>query len=856
MKRHSLFSLFSKSLCALALPLSLSAQPEPDITFYGKVTHHGGGEAFTLTSGTLQWCVKPQDALPDADPAFVATVQLQPLDGGRFSYQLKIPVRWAVPDTLSSILDGLLGNPSDTSVPYLNTQLTLDGQTLRLANPPDSLFFINPDHRGAFRRLDLVFDGPLPDSDGDGLPDWWESKYATGLTDPSAILDPDRDGATNLAEYKAGTDPTGPNQIPSLPADLTLAIPVNGTAFLLLKPVDEDSLPTNLAYAVLSIDPNLAVFRIGTSDPITSFTQADIDQGRIYFSHTGTAPATLQVALALRDETPGHPAATCNLALNAALPAAIWAGYALPDAPPDPIPALYDAANLSGPLSLHAPSAPSAIDGAIPANREDLPRLWHGTSAPDFLLGSAFADIFLLGDGDAAHASHAKDLFVPTADATAITIANFSPSATDCIDLRGRLIAAEGKFLHDFLRIVDQSLQIDANGDGSGFTDLVIHLPNLPPNTEPADLWDAGLLLTDSIKPITTIFVTADSSLAEENLQPATVSFRRRGDATQPLTIPVSITGTATQGIDFAALPTAISFPVGVKAVDWTVQPYADTIRETTESIQIALQPSAGYAISANSTAVQLSLLDLPSRVWLEAVQYTALRSGPSPAAFNVRRSGPIDASLTVNFAISGKAIPGIDYARLPASITFNPAESVRTLELTPLPSASLTNGAEEVTISLKSDPEYLFGPSTAIRLVIIPAPQSIDAWLSQHGVDPATRDAFLAADPDRDGLSGLHAFAFAQNPSNPNAIRWPQISNDPATGKLNLRFPQWPSAPEIHYTLLWSADLTTWQPVPTNALSEANRSIQPTGIELIDATIDPQSPFASGFFRIEVSIP
>ncbi len=46
------------------------------------------------------------------------------------------------------------------------------------------------------------------DSDGDGLPDSWELRYALNPSDPAdAALDADGDGLTNLAEYTAGTDP-------------------------------------------------------------------------------------------------------------------------------------------------------------------------------------------------------------------------------------------------------------------------------------------------------------------------------------------------------------------------------------------------------------------------------------------------------------------------------------------------------------------------------------------------------------------------------------------------------------------------------------------------------------------------
>jgi subtilisin family serine protease len=55
------------------------------------------------------------------------------------------------------------------------------------------------------RRLNLQ---RIVDTDGNGLPDWWELQYfghQTG-TDPNA--DPDHDGMNNLAEWIAGTNPT------------------------------------------------------------------------------------------------------------------------------------------------------------------------------------------------------------------------------------------------------------------------------------------------------------------------------------------------------------------------------------------------------------------------------------------------------------------------------------------------------------------------------------------------------------------------------------------------------------------------------------------------------------------------
>ena len=46
------------------------------------------------------------------------------------------------------------------------------------------------------------------DTDGNGLPDWWELKYFGVLTGTRPNADADHDGVSNLQEYLTGTNPT------------------------------------------------------------------------------------------------------------------------------------------------------------------------------------------------------------------------------------------------------------------------------------------------------------------------------------------------------------------------------------------------------------------------------------------------------------------------------------------------------------------------------------------------------------------------------------------------------------------------------------------------------------------------
>lgn len=98
------------------------------------------------------------------------------------------------------------------------------------------------------------FDPYSIDSDGNGLPDWWEQKYFGQRTGTNPAADPDGDGLTNLQEYQRGTNPlladtdgdgindgdesniynTDPHNSDVILPMISITVPTSETVFLLL----------------------------------------------------------------------------------------------------------------------------------------------------------------------------------------------------------------------------------------------------------------------------------------------------------------------------------------------------------------------------------------------------------------------------------------------------------------------------------------------------------------------------------------------------------------------------------------------------------------------------------------------
>ena len=108
-------------------------------------------------------------------------------------------------------------------------------------------------------------------------------------------------------------------------------------------------------------------------------------------------------------------------------------------------------------------------------------------------------------------------------------------------------------------------------------------------------IWDSGIFLeANSLSSKTPVDITytlsqqafSDPNLMAEGCVSATVTLQRGTNGlASALTIPINVSGTATEGVDYTTIPNSITFPAGQSIVQFSLDAFADLIVEGQETI-------------------------------------------------------------------------------------------------------------------------------------------------------------------------------------------------------------------------------------------------------------------------------
>ncbi|MFP2906644.1 Calx-beta domain-containing protein [Pyxidicoccus sp. 3LFB2] len=200
--------------------------------------------------------------------------------------------------------------------------------------------------------------------------------------------------------------------------------------------------------------------------------------------------------------------------------------------------------------------------------------------------------------------------------------------------------------------------------------------------------------------------------------------FRSGGIAGQVLTVPYTVTGTATAGADFTALSGSVTFAAGVNSVNIDVRPLDDAAVEGRETVVLTVSPDATYKLGSTASGT-VTLLDneLPV-VTVSAPDALASEPGTDTARFTVARTGPTTSALTVRYALSGTAV-GTDLVALPDTVTIPAGAASANVVLTAADDA-LVEGKETVILTLLEEPAYQVHTSAAATVSLVDDEQPV----------------------------------------------------------------------------------------------------------------------------------
>lgn len=175
-----------------SMPVTLAAGriSEPDTILYGRIVQRVGTKEFQIASGQLVWTLKTSGP---AGREYQVRATVQPTGDGRFSYRLRIPHQVKAYD-LSVADDKVALGAAPASVQHVS--VTLDGKPLSVQAMAIDGFSLSQSSRAGVRRVDLEMVAEGADTDGDGLPDWWEDANGYDKWDPADGTDRVSGGGT------------------------------------------------------------------------------------------------------------------------------------------------------------------------------------------------------------------------------------------------------------------------------------------------------------------------------------------------------------------------------------------------------------------------------------------------------------------------------------------------------------------------------------------------------------------------------------------------------------------------------------------------------------------------------------
>ncbi len=171
------------------------------------------------------------------------------------------------------------------------------------------------------------------------------------------------------------------------------------------------------------------------------------------------------------------------------------------------------------------------------------------------------------------------------------------------------LVAPPSGAPNSFYRVLVQDM--DTDGDGvSDWAEIITGFDPATAHTQGAATDDHTALANDLVQEnVVTVTATKSTSTQPASssipaTDKATITITRGGTLHfNAITVPLQWSGSAVVGIDYASLPSSVTFGAKVGSLTLTVVPLANPARQTSATVTVAAMTGGGYSLGGNHIA-------------------------------------------------------------------------------------------------------------------------------------------------------------------------------------------------------------------------------------------------------------
>ena len=830
-------------LLLFSTPLCLTGKfSEPSSVIYGKVFGVGSKWPFIMTEGQMEWSIRDNNG-----KNYAFKVELAPYSDGKFSYRLNLPLKFIADRNETDDGANVLGVSSTPAI-HFHHKILVNGLDAKIMTPSLKTFNLDQLSRASTQRIDIEVEVEAPDLDGDGLPDHWEDQFGFNNQDSGdADLDTDSDGVSNIGEYITGTNPRRSDDEPTIMTEKVEAYE-GVQSGVLLNVHDSDSSDEEIILTLLK-SPTFGQLHLrsvssenGIGNKISVGDKLSLKafkHGRIIYFSDSMEGANDSMRISASDGDPEHEIDEKDIEIHNNKGNREELASSFRDRDEIIVSGLLSEDEGKFLLGLHhdfivwdhsesrrSIQLSTTLENASELTSEEFLNLQTsekshliiGGYEDDKVSGGIKSDVIIGGHGDdELTGGLGADSFVVSTDSDGNdTIIDFKADEGDSIDLRLVMQGYDGH-PNDYLSFRndqgDGILEIGPSLDQADNRIISVRLKGLELSPERI----RQLIFSESIKIPNSLVLPPElsietiSNISENSGLPGLVRVYRDGPTELETEFFLSISGSATNSIDYQFISDKQRFLSGQSFVDILVAPFQDSITEPVEVAEFWIRTSQEYTVSSEKSSAILTIKDMLPELSLELIRGFE-QDSELPALVLLKREKLMANSLFVRLNYSGN-FENKTVINGPSFVSFVPGQSVELLEIFRSSELDQVTGNISTNVAIETDSTYLISDKGSIELNFTNGP-NFSTWLVRNFPDyPEGTEKLALMSPGSSGIPLLQRYAFGLDPEKPESSKMPKIKID-GHGIISVYFHKNPDLPDVGYHLEATDNLQNWQKV------------------------------------------